>query len=375
MKTDTFVESKETRWEAREQHSLLSVVTPAYNEASNLPLFYERLSKVLRSLELDWEWIIVDDHSDDETFAAAADIACQDARDRAIRFARNFGSHTAITCGLHHVVGDCAVIMATDLQDPPEALPSLVAEWRTGAQVVWAVRTRREGGRISGIGFPRLYYFMMRNIVGIKDMPATGADFFLIDRCVVDAFRKFRESHVSVMALVTWMGFRQTAISYEKQARVHGRSGWSLEKKLKLVVDSVTSFTYLPIRLMSYVGLAIALLGFSYAALVALNALRGLPPEGWASLMVVVLTVSGTQMIMLGVLGEYVWRALDEARSRPRYIIEATASQQDLQSLDRDQDQACHGPTRRIGQRRPKPGAYRRRSPVMNSPLSSRARE
>jgi dolichol-phosphate mannosyltransferase len=304
---------------------LLSVITPAYNEAENLPLLYERLSEVLASLAMDGEWIVVDDHSADETFATVAAIARVDPRVQAIRFARNFGSHTAITCGLYHVRGDCAVIMAADLQDPPETIPALVAKWRAGAQVVWVVRACREGEKATNVGFARLYYWIMRHIVGMKELPATGADFFLVDRRVLDAFRDFSERHVSILALIGWMGFRQASITYDKQARLHGRSGWSLGKKLKLVVDSVTSFTYLPIRLMSYLGMAVALLGFLYAGIVAFNALCGLPPEGWASLMVVVLVVGGIQMVMMGVLGEYLWRALDEARGRPRYIIEAVA--------------------------------------------------
>lgn len=311
--------------EARTRHrSLLSVVTPAYNEARNLPVLYQRLTQVLASLSLDWEWIVVDDHSGDETLAVVEQIASQDSRVRGIRFARNFGSHIALTCGLHHARGDCAVVMAADLQDPPETLPALLEQWTSGAQVVWAVRSRREGEKISTIGFARLYHFLMRRVVGLRQLPATGADFFLLDRRVVDALRQFKEINVSIMALVTWMGFRQSSIAYDKKARLHGRSGWTLEKKLKLVADSVTSFTYLPIRLMSYVGFLVALAGFGYAGVVVLNALTGEPAQGWSSLMVVVLVIGGVQMLMMGVLGEYLWRALDESRQRPRYLIEAT---------------------------------------------------
>jgi dolichol-phosphate mannosyltransferase len=213
--------------------------------------------------------------------------------------------------------------MAADLQDPPEILPKLFSRWQEGIQVVWAVRARREGEKASTRGFSRLYYLLMRNIVGIKEIPATGADFFLLDRQVVDAFRQFGETNVSIMALITWMGFRQASITYDKQTRLHGRSGWSLGKKVKLVIDSITSFSYFPIRLMSYLGFAISLLGFLYACFIIVHTLTGHPPLGWASLIVVVLIVGGIQMLMLGVLGEYLWRTLDEARRRPRYIIEA----------------------------------------------------
>ena len=313
------------------QRPLLTIVTPAYNEAENLPVLYQRLRRALDSIDIDWEWIVVDDHSSDETSAVLAHLAEQDGRLRGFRFSRNFGSHTAITCGLNHARGDCAIVMAADLQDPPEEISRLLAEWQQGAQVVWAVRARREGESASRLGFARLYYALMRRTDALGDLPATGADFFLIDRCVTDAFNQFHESHVSILALITWMGFRQATITYNKQARLHSRSGWNLEKKLKLVVDSITSFTYFPVRLMSYVGFTTALIGFLYAGLVVFNALRGLPPQGWASLIVVVLVLGGIQMVMLGVLGEYLWRALDEARRRPRYIIEAMINQRGQQ--------------------------------------------
>src|SRR6266850_4125684 len=302
----------------------LSVVTPAYNEADNLPLMYRRISAILTPLDLDWEWIVVDDHSNDHTFRVVADIAMRDVHLRAIRFARNFGSHKAISCGLDHAQGDCAVVLAADLQDPPETIPTLLAKWREGAQVVWAARAGREGEKATTVGLARLYYLLMRRVVGLKEIPSMGADFFLIDRCVIDALRQFNESNASILALITWMGFRQTTIAYDKQARKHGRSGWTLEKKLKLALDSITSFTYLPIRLMSYVGLVVAMLGFLYTVVVIIDALAGQPVQGWASLMVVLLVIGGIQMLMMGVLGEYVWRALDEARQRPRYLIEET---------------------------------------------------
>jgi dolichol-phosphate mannosyltransferase len=225
------------------------------------------------------------------------------------------------------------------LQDPPETLPALVAQWRAGAQVVWAVRARREGEKASTVGFARLYYFLMRRVVGLKEMSVTGADFFLLDRRVVDALRPFNETHVSIMALITWMGFRQASITYDKQARIHGHSGWSLDKKLKLALDSITSFSYLPIRLMSYLGFIVSVIGFLYAGVVISNALVGKPPQGWSSLMVVVLIVSGIQMLMMGVLGEYLWRALDEARRRPRYLIEATTE------MNCDNLKGCDGTT------------------------------
>jgi len=308
---------------------LLSVVTPAFNEAGNLPTFYARLCKTMQSIDMDWEWVIVDDHSQDDTFAVITSLANTDPRVRGVRFSRNFGAHTALACGLHRARGDCVTALAADLQDPPEFIPKLLIEWSKGAQVIWAARQQREGQTLASMGTARLYYWLMRNVVGMKEMPATGADFFLLDRSVAEAFSRFGEANVSILALITWIGFRQVTVTYDKEARVLGRSGWTLKKKIKLVVDSVTSFSYLPIRFMSYLGFFVAFLGFLYAGVVSFNALNGHPVQGWSSLIVVVLLVSGIQMLMMGVLGEYLWRALDEARRRPRYIVEAATESPD----------------------------------------------
>jgi len=169
----------------------------------------------------------------------------------------------------------------------------------------------------------RLFYAIMRHVAGLRSFPPSGSDFFLLDRQVTGALTQFGEHNVSAMSLLSWMGFRQDFVYYDKAARLHGRSGWTLEKKIKLAIDSITSFTYLPIRVMSYFGFVVAALGFLYAAWIVVNAFHGYPVPGWSSLAVIVLLLGGLQMMMLGVLGEYLWRALDEARRRPRWIAEA----------------------------------------------------
>jgi glycosyltransferase involved in cell wall biosynthesis len=305
---------------------VISVITAAYREALNIPVLYRRLTQVFDELALDWEWIVVDDHSSDATFAVIRKIAAEDSRVSGLRLSRNSGSHIALACGVNAAQGECCVLLAADLQDPPETIPALLEKWRAGAQVVWAVRAQREGEAASTVLFSRFYYWIMRKVVGLDQMPVTGADFFLLDRRVANAFREFQESNISMLALITWMGFRQEQIQYVKQARLHGSTGWSLTKKLKLVVDSVTSFSYAPIRLMSFGGIFVALLGFLYAGFVVVHAFSGKPVSGWSSLMVLVLLVGGFQIMLMGVLGEYIWRALDETRRRPRFLIEdATA--------------------------------------------------
>jgi glycosyltransferase involved in cell wall biosynthesis len=302
----------------------LSILTPAFNEAANLPVLYDRLVETLRGIDGDWEWVVVDDHSRDETFAVVEALALRDARVRGFRLSRNSGSHVAITCGLHQVDGDAAVMMAADLQDPPETLSAMVARWRQGAQVVWATRRSQAGDR-SHQRFAAVYYWIMRHVVGMKEMPARGADFFLIDRAVIEAFRRFSERNVSVLALITWLGFRQEYIEYDKQPRRAGQSGWTLSRKIKLVVDSVTSFSDFPIRLCTYAGLALIA-----ASLVLLAASIALLPQlggGVLFLLFLIVGLAGLQLVAVGVVGEYVWRALDESRRRPSYLIEAVAGQ------------------------------------------------
>lgn len=300
----------------------LSVVVPCYNEESNLPLLYARMREVLDPLRVDWELLLVDDHSRDETFPAALRLSIADPRVRVVRMARNVGSHLAGICGLRLAEGDAAVFIAADLEDPPELIAQLLANWRNGDQVVWAVREARLGVSRHQRWLSRKYDAVMARILG-SNVAAQGADVFLIDRVVIDALREFRESNLSLFALLQWMGYRQSTVSYVKQARVNGSSGWTLRKKLKLLVDSVTAFSYAPIRFMSLVGVCISLLGLLYAIIVVVNHFFGQPIEGWSSLVFIVLVTGGAQITMLGVLGEYLWRALDEARRRPQYQIEA----------------------------------------------------
>ena len=301
---------------------MISVLTPAFNESANLPALYRRLAAAMSAHALEWEWLIVDDHSGDDTFSVIQQLAAADPRVRGLRLARNCGSHIAIMCALHHVSGDAAALVAADLQDPPECVAQMIDRWRKGAQVVWAVRRQRPGDT-SHKGFAAVYYWIMRELVGMKEIPATGADFFLIDRLVIDAFRQSRERNTSVFALITWLGFKQDQIDYDKQPRASGRSGWTLARKIKLVIDSVTSFSDFPLRWCLYGGLS--LIGLS--VLVGIAGLVLLPSLGAGLLLVValVLGLSGLQLGALAIVGQYVYRALDEARGRPSYVIEGVA--------------------------------------------------
>lgn len=299
---------------------LISIVTPAFNERANLANLHARLSAALASLNVDWEWIIVDDHSRDDTFAVVRQLAAMDSRVRGIRLARNAGSHVAITAGLQHATGDAAAVVAADLEDPPEVLGLMLERWRQGAQVVWASRRRLHGTAPHRL-FASVYWWVMRRLVGFEDVHPTGADCFLIDRAVVTAFCRSTEHNISVFALITWLGFRQESVEYDKQPRVAGQSGWTFRRKVKLVVDSVVGFSAFPIWWCFLAGAGLLAAG----GLLAVAAVAAASwPLGLAALMC---GLAGLQLAALAVVGQYVWRALDEARGRPLYAIEASAGE------------------------------------------------
>ena len=303
---------------------MISVITPAFNEKDNLRLLYERIHKVFSQIDEKFEWVIIDDHSNDLTYDVIKNITQKDNRVRGYRLAKNYGAQIAIKAGLNLALGDCAIVMAADLQDPPETIPKLIQKWKQSAQIVWAARTFREGETIVTKGFSRFYYWLMKKILNINDLPSMGADYFLLDREIIESLKLFQESNGSILSLLHWMGYRQTTIYYVKQERKYGQSGWTFRKKMRLLIDSVLSFSHFPIRFMTYVGMWIALIGFLYACFVFNNALSGIPIPGWSSLIIVITLLGGFQLIMGGIIGEYLWRVLDESRRRPQFLIEAT---------------------------------------------------
>lgn len=302
--------------------SRISIVTAFLNEAATLPAFRARVQDVLNDLSVEHEIVLVDDRSTDRSYEIAYDWAIEDPNVQCIRLSRNCGSHAAFSAGLKCCTGDCAILLAADLQDPPEVIPELLQQWAAGNDVVWAVRSGREGEGWTTKLFSRAYYWLMRLM--LPEMPATGADFLLMDRKVVEAYNAIPEKNTSFLAMILWVGFRQTSIEYVKQARRAGRSKWTFSKKLKLLIDSLVSFSYAPIRLMSLAGFGMATCGFLYALVVIIGRLAGwiVAGTGFAALMTVLLVGQGAIMTMLGVLGEYLWRTFDESRGRPRYIIE-----------------------------------------------------
>jgi polyisoprenyl-phosphate glycosyltransferase len=303
--------------------SKLSIVVAAYNEEGNLPLLYQRVCALdWTALNLELEFIFVDDHSHDGTPQLLREMAAKDPRVKVLRFSKNFGSHKAFTAGLENCTGDVAVILAADLQDPPETIPLLVEKWHQGAKTVWAVRGEREGITTTDKFFARFYYWLMRRFADVQP-PRAGADFLLVDRCVLDQLRASPEKNTSMLLLIQWMGFPSDHITYTKAIRHSGHSNWTFSKKLKLAIDSLASYSYAPIRLGSLMGFIFAVTGFGYAFFVAARAIWwDSEVQGWPALMCVVLITAGVQLLILGILGEYLWRTYEESRQRPRYIVE-----------------------------------------------------
>ena len=314
---------------------MISVIIPTYNEEENLLTLHKRFEAVASKMkDNDFEFIFVDDCSWDETPDILQEIAQTDNRVKIIRFARNCGSHAAVAAGLHFCGGDAAIMLAADLQDPPELIPQLLLEWKKGFKVVWGVREKREGENLFNLATSRIYYCLMNRVTDVQ-LPPTGADIFLIDRIVIEAFKKSPEKNTSVYMLIAWLGYSQTYLTYVKEARHAGISKWTTPKRLKLFFDSLISFSYVPLRFMSLIGTISAFLGLLYSLLVFFNAaFRGIPVQGWASLMIVVLLLGGFQMIMMGILGEYLWRTYDETRGRPRYVIEKNTLVDDMTEGD-----------------------------------------
>jgi glycosyltransferase involved in cell wall biosynthesis len=304
----------------------VSIVVPVYGNAQSLPGLVDRLQAVADSMSGDvFEFVFVDDGSGDDSFSVLESLAARCANLRAVRLSRNFGSNVAVVAGLTYAHGDCAVVIAADLQDPPELIPRLVERWREGNKVVIAARRRRRDPMAARI-FAAIFNRLFRSFV-FADYPAGGFDFMLIDRRVVDILVGIREKNSYLFGQALWVGFPRALVHYDRQERRHGRSRWTTAKKIKYFIDAFAAFSYLPIRVASFLGVALAALGFLYAlVIVVVRFTSGVPVTGWASLTVVVLVTSGAQLVVVGVLGEYLWRALDETRRRPLFIVDAVVN-------------------------------------------------
>ncbi len=309
----------------QKQPERISLVIPVYNNEKNLPVTYRELNRTLEPLfdRYQLEFVFVDDGSRDNSFRVLTELRDRDPEHvKVAKLTRNFGQVMAIMAGFQVSTGDAVVVMSADLQDPPELILQMVHEWHDNDyKIVLAARQDREDGVLAR-AVSRIFYNLTRRFA-IPNMPRGGFDFFLIDRVVKDIMLNSEEKNSFLQGQVLWVGYRVKMIPYTRRKREIGKSTWTLSKKIKYFIDGFMTTTYFPIRVISGVGIAISTVGFLYALLILiLKFLHNIPVEGWAPLMIVILLLSGFQMIMLGVIGEYLWRTYDETRKRPTFIIE-----------------------------------------------------
>jgi dolichol-phosphate mannosyltransferase len=304
----------------------LSIVIPVYNEAATLPMLFDRLLSTKDNLSnVVMQFIFVDDHSTDNSSELLKNFCLQHPFSKMIRLSKNSGSHVAIIAGLQLAEGDCALFMASDLQDPPELIRQLIDQWKAGNHIVWAVRAERQGIALSEKIFSNLTQKLISSLAGSKIiLPPANADFALLDKKAVNAFLASVGSNPSLGVLISNLGFKTSEVAYIKAARQHGKSKWTLGKKLKAFADMFVASSFAPIRLMSYLGIACCLLGFIYGAKVIVEKLyQSISTDNTSLILVFILIIGGVQLLMLGILGEYLWRSLKESEKKPLYFVES----------------------------------------------------
>jgi polyisoprenyl-phosphate glycosyltransferase len=316
------IELKETEQssEQKADQPVYSIVAPVFNEEETLPHFYQRMVGVMEQLGESFELVLVNDGSRDGSYAVMQKLHEQDERVRVVDFSRNFGHQIAISAGLDHARGNAVVIIDSDLQDPPEVIPQLIAAWKNGVEVVYAQRSKRAGETRFKLFTAAAFYRLIERITSIN-IPRNTGDFRLLDRRVVKALITMREQHRFMRGLSAWVGFRQEAVQYERQERFAGSTKYPLGKMVRFSLDAITSFSHVPLQLATSFGFflaGISLIGIIVAVILRLftNAI-----VGQASTLILVLFLGGIQLIFLGIIGEYLGRIYDEVRARPLYIV------------------------------------------------------
>ena len=299
---------------------MLSVVAPIYNEEATLEELHRRLAAALAPLG-PHEIVLVDDGSRDRSWEVMERLADGDAHVHLVRLSRNFGHQAAITAGLDAARGDAVVTMDGDLQDPPELIPSLVERWREGYDVVYAVREARAGEARWRLGAISVFYKLLRRIAG-HEIPENVGDFRLLSRRVVEALAAMPERARFLRGMTSWVGFRQTGVPYQRDARFAGESKYSPTKLMRLALDGITSFSTVPMQIVTWLGLlSIAFCVVVLAWTIGTRLFTDQAPQGWTSLLAVVLLLGGVQMLSLGIIGQYIARIFDEAKGRPLYFV------------------------------------------------------
>jgi glycosyltransferase involved in cell wall biosynthesis len=299
----------------------ISVVIPCYNEQDVLAELRRRLAEVLNELQIHYEIIFVDDGSGDRTWSMLSDFQKEDSRIKIVRLSRNFGHQRALTCGVDQARGDVVLVLDADLQDPPELLPAMLDKWQEGYYVVYGKRNSREGESSTKRLFAFGFYRIVNMLSGIE-IPMDTGDFRLMDRVAVDALCSLREAQRFIRGMVSWIGFPQTAVEYDRPARFAGETKYPVRKSLVLAVDAITSFSQVPLRFASYLGFLLSAIAFLYIIVVLALKVAGINWPGYTSLMGSILLLGGVQLIALGVIGEYVGRIFEQTKNRPLYFVD-----------------------------------------------------
>jgi glycosyltransferase involved in cell wall biosynthesis len=310
-----------------ETPAMISVIVPAFNESDGIALLYQRLTECAAAWKEDYEVLMIDDGSKDNTLQLLEEIAAKDSRWKILSLSRNFGHQPAVTAGLEHARGDLVAVIDADLQDPPEELPRFFAKCREGYDVVFGIRTKRKEGPFKRFGY-WLFYRIMASMADIE-VPLDSGDFCVMSRRCVDALNSLPERSRFIRALRSWVGFRQTGLIYERHARAAGAPKYTFSKLANLAMDGIINFSYKPLRMISVAGMIFASLSILLGIFVIVQyfadwTVFGYNPRqahGWTSLMIAILFITGVQLFCLGVIGEYIGRLFDEIKRRPVYLV------------------------------------------------------
>jgi dolichol-phosphate mannosyltransferase len=307
---------------SRETPKSLSIVIPCFNEEEVLDTLVSRIREVVTPINVPFELVLIDDGSRDRTWELISAHRAKHPFIKGIRLSRNFGHQLALTCGLDQAKGEVIIIMDADLQDPPELLPQMLEKWREGYDVVFGKRSARHGESAAKRFFAYMFYRIIRQIIKL-DIPEDTGDFRLMDRKALRALQGLRERHRFIRGMVSWIGFKQTPLYYERPQRFAGTTKYPFKKSLLLAFDAITSFSYAPLRLASYLGIATSALALVYIFVVIVLKLLGINFPGYTSLMASILLLGGVQLIVLGLIGEYVGRIFEQGQMRPLYLIDS----------------------------------------------------
>ncbi len=305
------------------QRPALSLIIPVYNEEEIIAELDLRLKAFLGALDETWEVVFVDDGSNDRTPAVLSELAATEPRYKVISFSRNFGHQIAITAGMDRAEGDAVVTMDADLQDPPEVIAEMIHKWREGYDVVYGQRSIRHGESFFKRATAAAFYRPFRMLLPIE-IPLDAGDFRLMSRSVILSLRALREQHRFVRAMVSWVGFKQTSVQYERPERFAGETKFPLRKMIRFAIDGITSFSIVPLRIATWLGLLSGLLAIVTSAWALYAAITGQTVPDWASVTIAVALASSAQLIMTGILGEYIGRIYEEVKRRPLYVVADT---------------------------------------------------